>query len=1513
MICGFVFPGEFKPGQSGSARSSPMPDENGSNLVDKLLGDIRSGFTNKLGENVDFSVTKVTKVRLDGDATPASSSSDRSSPLTPELPPSGEFARQGSLRSSKRGNVVANRLRAIEEGRSESKGKKDSTQEDQKKVRRSAEISEREDLLEYLVQAGEDADSAMFERQGSLRRRRRRNSNLDTLVAERERAPSPALSEETASPRDSLTKPLEKRWRTAMEKNDVDKALAHHYLERRGSRSPVQTYSTGEGRVRSFASDPGESTDRARWSTSSTDTQPENPEDEAARERARRRQERKKRSTLDHLDVRAALHKPFDSEPSTPRVPDVGVTTDPTAASERWAEATKRRGVVKSESDSCVSRSMAAMVTPPEEKQAPPPPEPTHADSSEERTNRQMLRYKSNLDARELASALRTIEEQTRKEQAKAAESPANSVTSTPERTRDRLARKYQSSLEASALNAMIQQVEGTGGGSPQVTTPVSESPRKVASEADQQRRSSPSHGRPVGERRWQSSIERTDVDHVIRSIEKTGREIQLIGSNQNLTNMEDNNGNISPLTRRDSQNNSLNAIDEENRNAPRLNQNDNSPNKSWSGRRWHSHVDRSEVDQALRASNNELDNGPIPVPPPRTTSRARRSGENLADEQLNSSGTSTQRSMSDNGESDKFNSLRARLAGEDKSKQSLTERAWLKHSTGRWKSNIEKSDVDEAFQQLHGGDSSSENTSPSRRPVSTYDNVHSAKTELPSTKRWARYYGDDLKMDQNKPSNSADDGSRLEAPNSTPLSRRWSTLSEYGETDQMGGQSKDTSHLPTLPKTEDAGYYSLDRARLRRTASLRISNLQKTDEAPEVADLLSSKWRRTAESQELDQNVQQFQTRVPETERNRRKERFKSLSKRYTDDDEGPLWTPSSSPHSHGIDSIPEKQLDKSHDMLNEDDQHIKLYNHSQNELNRSEGVLPRIHTTIDSQISPRGLRLPDDSLPKSDTDSVASNKDEGFETESMSDPNASQRTSMSSTLESELTGTPTLGRKDYTKQKPDVLEEPVEESRSSSYFARSIDSLVQRHELATCERSADEADEQLTYTDKTPTTEENRVEIWTQQASDSEGKTVTNTPEDENADDSWTVETVTVERKFSDLTKEEQEAIMASMHVERPPTPPERTTSIKVPSNTSVLKHKASSSPRASITSLRSESSHHTPTKSNTTPTRPPRPGTGTPKAKGSVAAAVTARLTRPKKPSATPAATMLTRAPSNSSVASEASTTSCTSSTSRRSTPSKTKTASSRMSMSSSPSAAVRDRTSSPANRASMVERPASPSPASSPFVRGSATRATLPASVLRTNKRVAAENREKEAPSPPQRSSSIRVSERLHLGRSNSMSRSGDTEHSPAFPGRTSRVAPEAAKPPASSLSRPRRATGLSTGAAGKNDKVSSIITRLSTPTKSRIAAEEETLTKNRPRHLALHNPGSSGSSRPSSGSSSPGSDCGKKDKSPSFLKKIIDKSPYRKSTLNRGLEIKPSPALERKKITVITSTTKSSKC
>ena len=132
---------------------------------------------------------------------------------------------------------------------------------------------------------------------------------------------------------------------------------------------------------------------------------------------------------------------------------------------------------------------------------------------------------------------------------------------------------------------------------------------------------------------------------------------------------------------------------------------------------------------------------------------------------------------------------------------------------------------------------------------------------------------------------------------------------------------------------------------------------------------------RNTQEAKEIDQNVQQFQTRQRDEEKERRKKRFSALSSLYSDDS----WESPRNSRSNPLDDLAASSPPTNDPMLIENANPQSNY----------------------EQLSPREITLLND--PKGDD---PLNKDEGFDSESMSDPSASQRTSMSSTLDSELTG---------------------------------------------------------------------------------------------------------------------------------------------------------------------------------------------------------------------------------------------------------------------------------------------------------------------------------------------------------------------------------------------------------------------------------------------------------------------------------------------------------------------------
>ncbi len=1531
----------------------------------------------------DFSVTKIQKVKLDGDPLAAGVSIGTGDVKTPEIKPdanhslngtngtsNGEFVRNGSFRSSKRGSV-ANRLRAIEEGSEEDRKK---AEEDKKRVRRSGEVNESLDLFDYLIQAEDDVDNAKFERQGSLKRRRRK-PNLDTLVVDRERAPSPHVESESLSSSPKHT--VERRWRSNVERSDVDKALGPPNWRDSPPRSPGFQHLTAPSpllsgepvrRVWSIPSDmepvdrrwsadsidrnrwSSDSTDKTRWSSSSTDDPKSDPlEDEAAKERARRRLERKKRCKLDIKDVHSARTSVTPSPVTqSANIDSVSKDNTPVVISDPSASQCCAEPVSKSKSYEHFKSEPISVSS------VPSSPEKAHisgltssgtdsANTQETQRKSQVYRYRNNVDAHELASALRTIEEMSKQSEQGSSRKDSTTTPLVPqedtsagiERTRTRLSRRFQSNIEPSAINSVIQQIESSQPKEQDFVQPTVESNDHVTSKSEPCKQSQPEavHNY-VDPTMWRSEIDKTDVDSVIKSIERTGREIQAMAKPG------------VPVSHANKK--------------KKLTQDGAGNEKSWINRRWRSHLDKTEVQEALR-KNPSPQSPDAPVPPPRTTSKLRssiESGLHILPAQ-NTEDRKLHKSLSDIGKVEALGDIIPMKERMKKAENStITEQAWLEHSSGRWKSNIEKIDVDEAFKQMHEQNKLSPSTPTSHpmRPVSTYDNVSDhAKiygkihnggygkrkdtstlslpdnngSASPDTKRWARYL-DDVKLDDN--------GNTAHA-NSIPPTIPSNTISKYAtlprnatrhwnipnDTSEQSSSNANNSPAP-LPGAEDVGYYSLDRAgRMRR--SLRLVSLRKdSDEAP----VLTSALRNNFESKQLDNNVQQFQSKVKQADKTRRQQRFQSLSQRYQSGDDD--WVGSPSPGSQ------RSSQEESFLTADSNTEHLNAIN-LENKVNEPSHTdssqyisSPPIdtshistapgHTSIDQQISPRGLKIPDDlSLAKSDTESVASARDEGFDSESMSDPSASQRTSMSSTLESELTGTPTLGRKDYSRQKTDVTEETEE---PKNYFARSIDSLVQKQDLAMSSKTEDEDENVTVYSDKTPTSEDNRLDVCgghdgsSTHESSSDGKTVTNTPEEETQEETWME--YTVERKFSDMTKDEQATLLSQMQTipttERPPTPPERTTSMNVTTTRAKMSSRHStpdrrslyskpSKPSVTVTNVRSTDS---PSKSRLSMGRtkaqappPPTSANNFPVKKRSAAAtaaAVTARLSRPKKPSASLAkpAGNLTRHASNSSIASEASTTSTTS---------KPKNATKKTVRASLHVPAA----SSTLSRSSSTRSSSESNPPSINFIRGSATRATLPASVFRSNKKAAADARSsKNVPAPIQRSAPIRVSTILSLSRG-AKNDSEEDMHSASN---------------GTSFTRPRRSAGMSSASFTSRDlhknesKVGKIMSKFGKgkegeegkPTKPGMTVLSRDVNKPRTKNMPLTKSSPRGSKEKLGDLDS----LSKKDRSPSFIKKIIDKSPYRKSMLNKSEMENNSPAIDRKnKITMLRSPTKSSKC
>ena len=1227
-------------------------DEGEGNIVDKLLGDIRSGFTTKTPDDVtdgesnsNSRSNSLTNALNDGTSTRSTVKSGDDAAQSPQTAgsASNDLARQGSFYTNRKPST--GRLHSIEERKSNSPNK---TSDEDKRVRRSGEIQSTDDLIDFLSQTSEEP--GLLERQGSQRRsgrRGRKNSfALDSLVNDRERASSPVAAQNGES-----------KWRNSGDNSDIDRSVATHILERHNSTrpdSPKRLSGTDSGPTPSPLATSELNTRKSVLSSSdSPDT--ESPTNDRRKERERRRHEQRA-SLIAKMDTNG----PDNSVSSRVIVKPSGLITDVTNS------------------------------TP----------------------------SKGDLDPKKLETALNAVKETQRKE--------ANSVSDDNKPT---ILQRQHSVKNLSDKSA---------GSHPGRAVLVSESEDNLKNYA------------------LRHVDSKTDVDEIIKDVEKTGREIQLI------------------------------EFDEKNKNEINANNKISRPSRLTQNRRTRTNVSKDDVHAALKGivkpapvteDTDDAEDEGTPVAPPRKYRGSNRIPiSNLLDSK---------------------SPLRQRL---DDATETITEKAMLQHQSGRWKSDVDTDDVKEAIQKVNGecseSDTSIEHPELKQRPYSTYDNVPTVMNGLESQrreksvgdvsgspkKRWGRVF------DENA-SQPPEEGTSLKRSNTLP--RRWKINSNKFEApsttieEESKPEITDNTCVPEENKTsatpvltpQESGYFSLDRGgRVRK--SLRINSLAKQQESPIVTTV-----RKELETNELDSKVHEFQAKqTPLGEA--RKQRFKALSRMYSADDNEDLWA---SPSSKQAPSTPT----------------IKEADHTLNIENiRPELTSPVLPTAGEMINSPRNSRFSGEFGCKSDTDSIASAKDEGFESESVSDPSdptVSQRTSMSSTLESELCnpGTPNLSRKDYS-DKSDV-EEPEE---PKNYFARSIDSLVLRPELTLTDVNLDDDISTSSASDKTPTGEDKGLAVWNK--GEDKGLAVWNKGSESINDTHISESNRNTKVKASDRVNAWNESFRATTKPKPPtmkvptsttrradvvPQPPRRTSSRQstTPTTTPLRRSTAMiSSPARSVDSNRTKPrsmtgrSRTSTTSSNSSGSSTPTKGYMAPR---NAASAVTDRLSRPKRPSAP--AKGLPQHASNSSLASDCSTPSKTNTP--RSTRTRTSLVGSRNSAGTSPSATV----------------PTSPNS----FVRGSGARATLPASILSNNKKAAALAREgKDAPEPPRRTSSIRVSERLNLNK-------GSPGDKPPLPSNTSSSSTTLSKPKRTSMS----SRTFSTREGSKSDgAMSRFISRLSTP-------------------------------------------------------------------------------------------------
>ena len=352
-----------------------------------------------------------------------------------------------------------------------------------------------------------------------------------------------------------------------------------------------------------------------------------------------------------------------------------------------------------------------------------------------------------------------------------------------------------------------------------------------------------------------------------------------------------------------------------------------------------------------------------------------------------------------------------------------------------------------------------------------------------------------------------------------------------------------------------------------------------------------------------------------------------------------------------------------------------------------------------------------------RSDRDSMVSYKDEGFESESISNPSVSQRTSMSSTLEMEYNSTPNLSQRDskrLSKQDGDIDEK----CQNDLYFARSIDSLVQKGE--TSMSKLPEMQSSLTITESLQTLPEENSMIITENA-----KPLRSHNSSQNSMSSLT-------DKHNDLhlpalPRSGLVSPLPRKYVSpTPPQPPKRTASMTPASTKDMVnnmreKRKNFTSSAASKTSTPVGKSSAPPkqTSKSPSPTQKITPPSNHHTINGT-ALAQSANLLRKGQQTSNGRASPKT--------------------TDRAGTPDS---GTFRKAGVTSPMAAISQNSSNtPSTR--LTNTPSTPL---STLIRGSPARATMPADLFRTNKKAAADARESKdcgAPTPPKRTTSMRSS-------------------------------------------------------------------------------------------------------------------------------------------------------------------------
>ncbi|XP_041356965.1 uncharacterized protein LOC121374102 [Gigantopelta aegis] len=429
--------------------------EQDGSIVDILLADVRSGFTNRKFTEGSFSVSKVQKINLDIVSGVSSGKGEAVSPGTEhngsESPGfvRGGFGRRSmrrSLRRSEKSDTLDNT-----DSESTCSSLEDSHASDllQKRSRKSYATEDDDSLIDFLLTSGNGdvkKPEMSFERYGSLRRKRKeRKGLLDSVIVDRERAASPNL----------LT---------------------------------METKSTPGSDISNGGSSRLQDIDTKRLSSSDR-LKPDFSDNITASRGIRRT-----RSMLDKPSIHHALRDTAKDEVDTP----VSKTND-----DEVIERIKRRLYGKNDKSPADTESSG--------RKLPETPVRLSADDENDLT-RSPSRWRSSIPGSESPRPLETIDE---KNKLNTAVQPCDSVStnSVIERGRERLAHRLSGLNPAEVLKQMEEQQNGD---------------KKTSRSADDS--NGTDNKVSISVRHRISKNMGTDIDGVLKSIEATGRQIDSIG-----------------------------------------------------------------------------------------------------------------------------------------------------------------------------------------------------------------------------------------------------------------------------------------------------------------------------------------------------------------------------------------------------------------------------------------------------------------------------------------------------------------------------------------------------------------------------------------------------------------------------------------------------------------------------------------------------------------------------------------------------------------------------------------------------------------------------------------------------------------------------------------------------------------------------------------------------------------------------------------------------------------------